>query len=89
MERKTSGKEGFSLFGTIDLFQGRHRACAQRNIVFPAEFQTLDGHDIVDGLVYTKLKDKVQCWNDKNKKKPKPPHYWSDKEVTCRDWKMR
>ena len=60
-----------------------------RNIQFPAEFQTLEGHSKVKGQVYHTDKDKLVCHNSKNKEKPKPPFFWLDKEVTCRDWKMR
>lgn len=68
---------------------GRHRSCAAQNIEYPAQFQTLDGYEQVEGLVFSKDKDKVVCYNEHNKVKPKPPHFWVDEEVTCRDFKMR
>lgn len=46
-------------------------------------------HWQVSGLIHQTDKDKIVCYNEKNKHKPEPPYHWHDKEVTCRDFKMR
>ena len=43
----------------------------------------------IPGLLYKQDKDKIICLNKKNKEAPKPPNYWHDKDVKCRDFKMR
>ncbi len=33
--------------------------------------------------------ERIQCFNDNNKHQPKPPHFWADETVKCRDFRMR
>ncbi|TRY69476.1 hypothetical protein TCAL_03259 [Tigriopus californicus] len=77
------GKTQQTLIG-IGLGTCRDLYSAQ-NIEYPAQFQTLDGYEQVEGLIFSKDKDKVVCYNEHNKVKPKPPHYWVDKEIPKED----
>ena len=77
---------------TKRLLKGRHRSCSSRRAKLterPAEARTLEGQDKVAGQTYTVTKDKVECYNSKNPKKPPHPYTWVDANVTCRDWKIR
>jgi hypothetical protein len=49
----------------------------------------LEGTSKAPDQVFSVDKDKLVCENSRNKNKPKPPFFWVDKEVTCRDFKMR
>ena len=69
--------------------KGLHRSCASINVVYPAEFTTLEGEGKVKGLVYEQDKDRLTCHNDRNKEKPPPPFRWEDTEATCRDFRIR
>ena len=48
----------------------------------------MEGHDKVK-QTYQKSADKLVCYNNQNPEKPPAPYAWVDKNVTCRDWKIR
>ena len=76
-----------------------HRSCSMKNIHYPVCLQTTQGQAEVEDAAYTKNSHSVECANlegfsklDKKtqmKIKPAPPYFWDNKNVTCRDWKIR
>ena len=76
-----------------------HRSCSMKNIHYPVELLTTQGHGNVENSFHTKTSHSVECVNyegfkeldlkTQKKIKPGPPYYWDMENVTCRDWKIR
>lgn len=69
----------------------RFRMCPKARQVGEPEFQTLEGSDVPpDQVVERDLKNhRLVCLNEKQVKKPGPPHYWFVNKIKCRDYKIR